>query len=98
VKTIGVPASLDTASADLGLEGVSGVGMLGFVVYINMCARTGAGRVLGWCVIAAVILGHNGAKGVEVTSTIAFLKMGSEIAELIYRMWNELGKPASRWL
>jgi hypothetical protein len=71
--------------------GVSSVGMPGLAVCMNMCAHPD-----GWCVIAAVILGHNDVKRVEVTRIIGFLKTGSKIAKLICRMWNELGKPASR--
>ncbi|KDR07959.1 hypothetical protein L798_01614 [Zootermopsis nevadensis] len=55
-----------------------------------MCARSGAGRVLGWYVIAAVILGHNDVRGVEVATVIGSLKLGSEILKLFYSMWNEL--------
>lgn len=78
--------------------GVSGVGTPGLAVWLNMCARPDAGRVLGWCVIVAVILGHNDVTGIAVTTIISCLKSGTEIAKEIYRLWNELGKSASKWI
>jgi hypothetical protein len=63
--------------------------------FSNMNSRGGVSCVLRWCVITAVILGHNTAEGFEEAVLTTILKEAPEIVTKILYMWDQLGKTAT---
>jgi hypothetical protein len=63
-----------------------------------MGSRTGTSRVLLWCVIAASSLGYINAQGFEEAALIGILKEVPYVLKEILRMWDNVGKTATRVL